>query len=347
MGDNRSNSGIHIDPIFNNLTIRRRLNVHGVTIVAPIDASSEVPPAGGVAYDTNSGLMSYSTGTKWLPVDQRTSFLFRPGYTGPADSNIFTIWADLIAAMVLVSGPKTIFFDDTLGSIVIPAGGPYDMTDVVWTSVPCRYLFCFLTINDGVTITGLTKIVGLSIFNTTITVATCTFDLLGTQKTFQLVDTTLQSVSGAPFWHLVDSVGGGTAIVYQEGGLLAGVFPEIQADSSLTSARIFLNEGRGGNVNILNNGALAGSANWFIFLESSIAGLTIPFSPANFPAVAGTITFSDSLRVPKIQTAAAAPVAGNDNTQGFKLGDIWVNTAGNVIYAAVDVSTGAAIWNTL
>lgn len=37
-----------------------------------------------------------------------------------------------------------------------------------------------------------------------------------------------------------------------------------------------------------------------------------------------------------------APLVTDDNTAGFKVGDMWVNAG--VVYAATSVSTGAAVW---
>lgn len=40
----------------------------------------------------------------------------------------------------------------------------------------------------------------------------------------------------------------------------------------------------------------------------------------------------------------ADPVAGDDDTQGYSIGSVWVNTTSDDIFIAADVSTGAAVW---
>lgn len=45
-----------------------------------------------------------------------------------------------------------------------------------------------------------------------------------------------------------------------------------------------------------------------------------------------------------IYSKTTAPTASNDSTQGYAVGDIWLDETNDVIYQAIDVSTGAAIW---
>ena len=42
--------------------------------------------------------------------------------------------------------------------------------------------------------------------------------------------------------------------------------------------------------------------------------------------------------------ASANPTAANDNTQGYTIGSMWLNTANNTVWQAVNVTTGAAVW---
>ena len=42
--------------------------------------------------------------------------------------------------------------------------------------------------------------------------------------------------------------------------------------------------------------------------------------------------------------ATAAPAVGNDNTEGYQIGSLWVDVTHDIGYIAVDVSTGAAVW---
>lgn len=43
-------------------------------------------------------------------------------------------------------------------------------------------------------------------------------------------------------------------------------------------------------------------------------------------------------------SAIVAPVVGNDNTQGYQLGSLWVNSVTKKSYICVDTTTGAAVW---
>lgn len=43
-------------------------------------------------------------------------------------------------------------------------------------------------------------------------------------------------------------------------------------------------------------------------------------------------------------TATTDPGTGNDNTQGYSVGSIWVNVSAGRVFVAVNVATGAAAW---
>lgn len=44
-------------------------------------------------------------------------------------------------------------------------------------------------------------------------------------------------------------------------------------------------------------------------------------------------------------TAIIAPVVGDDNTLGYSVGSRWIDTVTTIEYVALDVSTGAAVWD--
>ena len=46
-------------------------------------------------------------------------------------------------------------------------------------------------------------------------------------------------------------------------------------------------------------------------------------------------------------SALVAPTELNDDTEGYSIGSVWVDTTADKIFMAVDVSTGAAIWKNL
>jgi len=55
-------------------------------------------------------------------VPEPYTFIFRPGYSGPSQPNIYTVWADLMTDLDAVDGPKVVQFDNTDGAITIPSG---------------------------------------------------------------------------------------------------------------------------------------------------------------------------------------------------------------------------------
>jgi len=82
--------------------------------------------------------------------------VFRPG--GVAAANIYTTWPTLMAALVTLDGPRTIEFDDSIVSpCVIPAGGPYDMTDTLWRGLEGRVVGSYVQIANGASFTGLRR----------------------------------------------------------------------------------------------------------------------------------------------------------------------------------------------
>lgn len=48
-----------------------------------------------------------------------------------------------------------------------------------------------------------------------------------------------------------------------------------------------------------------------------------------------------------LYTKTAAPVVGDDTADGYKIGDVWLDTTNDKIYQAIDVTAGAAVWKDL
>jgi hypothetical protein len=48
----------------------------------------------------------------------------------------------------------------------------------------------------------------------------------------------------------------------------------------------------------------------------------------------------------KINITAGDPAVGNDNTEGYEVGSIWINTNDGTTFVATGVATGAAAWKT-
>lgn len=96
--------------------------------------------------------------------------VFRPG--GVAAENVVTAWPDALARLALLQGTRVLEFDDSIVSpIVIPvpaAPGAYDMTSVIWASIPDRTVE--VHVPEGVTFTHLRAFEGT--LNVTFTGAT-------------------------------------------------------------------------------------------------------------------------------------------------------------------------------
>ena len=43
-------------------------------------------------------------------------------------------------------------------------------------------------------------------------------------------------------------------------------------------------------------------------------------------------------------TATASPAAVNDNTEGYEIGSVWINTITDIAYICLDASAGTAVW---
>lgn len=65
---------------------------------------------------------------------------------------------------------------------------------------------------------------------------------------------------------------------------------------------------------------------------------------AAFGTTANTFCQGNDARILKDNSAAVAPGAGNDNTQGYAVGSVWVDTVTDRAYTCVDATTGAAVW---
>lgn len=152
-------------------------------------------------------------------------FVFRPG--GAPGSNVYTTWPTLIAAMATVAGRKCLEFDNSITSpVVIPAGGPYDMTDVVWTSIPTGSAGVTVEIADGATFTNLRKIQGfasLGLFAIRIiSAATAPVSDFANLDVVVLENVLLQPIGGAAFFSGAGLPGASTVSFHLRNTNLAG-----------------------------------------------------------------------------------------------------------------------------
>jgi hypothetical protein len=125
------------------------------------------------------------------------SFVFRPGDPNPR-GNVYTDWNALVAALATVEGYKLLEFDDSIISpIVIPPGGPYDMTGVVWSGT-FDHVFVFLTIGNC-TFTNLRHFQKLLDVTFTGTVAPAIDDVGPTDLITFEIGVTLRNLGTVPF----------------------------------------------------------------------------------------------------------------------------------------------------
>lgn len=88
------------------------------------------------------------------------NLVFRPG--GVQGGNVYTIWADLMAALALVQGFKMIQFDNSIVSPCVIPAGVWDMTQVEWNGFfpSSPNVSIAVTISDGASFTNFRKIGG-------------------------------------------------------------------------------------------------------------------------------------------------------------------------------------------
>lgn len=104
-------------------------------------------------WQNTDGLTSWNLIGAGSPGD---SFVYRPG--GPQIGNVYSSWADLYAAMSVVTGPRYILFDPTFSPITIPNLGFLLNMDNVFAYGPFdgdpAASFTRVNIADGVTMTS-------------------------------------------------------------------------------------------------------------------------------------------------------------------------------------------------
>ena len=136
--------------------------INGITL----DAYLAETINGAVSYFLPAGatMMFISDGvSNWTSVSIANSvagvagdFVFRPGGVESPQERIFTTWAGLMTALDAVDSPQNLAFDDSIVSpCIVPAGGPYDMTDVTWRGSSAQYTPSSVEIADGATFTKL------------------------------------------------------------------------------------------------------------------------------------------------------------------------------------------------
>lgn len=96
-----------------------------------------------------------------------------------------------------------------------------------------------------------------------------------------------------------------------------------------------------------SSGAAPSSAKYIVQTASSDLSAEQALSSLQTGEVQVTTTTGVLSSLKSNLGATAAPGTGNDNTQNYSIGSLWIDTTNDRIYRAVDVSTGAAVWKEL
>jgi hypothetical protein len=332
---------IYNDEIFNNAKIRHTFTLPSGLKDAPFSL------AGSLSYNSESQSIIFSDGLSWKNVgitNPGSAFIFYPDYTGPERSGTFTDWKKLMAAMMLTPGVKFLLLvDDAVSPVVIPPG-IWDMTNIVIFSPVSRFNaglnFVQVLISDGAVLNNLSAIQGpynIVYAGTTqpcITFSTTSFSdrsalVFGRGARF--------SCSGTQPFIYIDLPGSVFEIVLDLGGGIGS--GTTQAINVAAGSTLFIGLA---SFSAVDNNSIAGQGT-VLFGRGSLSGsISIPL---NQPAITGFKLIQDIyLQVPLKYDNSGAPGVNNDNTQGFKTGDIWIDTAADDVYIAANVNTGAAVW---
>lgn len=322
--------------------------------VIPINPVT-IAPKGSIAYeDQNSSLLT-SNGTVWSSVGSffpGTTLVFRPNYTGNTYDNIFGSWIDLYSKLQTIPAPKSIFMDDSLlpfgDPIIIPPGN-WDMSGTLWyhdicsVHAPPPIIFTQILISDGATINGICGFSGPMIIS-----------YAGTTGPAITLDTTPSSRHAAikleygaqitttgtqPFLRLIDGfaeiITNFAAVIFGTTSTTPATVPTLDVAAG-TQLIIVL-----GAQSTLEDNSISGPG-------SALCVRLIPGCITSIPPVqtlVPTFFITSVYTSPDTYTRSFPPNINDDESVGYKIGDLWIDTsAGNALYIAVLVSTGAAVW---
>ena len=84
------------------------------------------------------------------------------------------------------------------------------------------------------------------------------------------------------------------------------------------------------------------------YVNSGTVNQNLNFNCLISPAVVGTdslVFMAFNNAVLNNLSATVAPTGSNDNTMGYSIGSMWINTVSNTIYICTNNSTGVAVWS--
>ncbi len=282
---------------------------------------------------------------------------FRPNSGINGVQNIYSDWKSLYSSLLSIQGPKVIYFDDTLlpygDHMIIPAGN-YNMVDTTWTTDLCiihtstipsfDISFPSVDLLDGVTINGLCGIEGpLNVYYYGTTVPAITIDMpVNIRGGFILnYGATIFCEGTQPFIHLVNGIF--EFIIFSVAKVIYTLSTTTIKVSNNSSLLIPIYSGGS-----LEDNTVEGDASSQLLIVRLAPGVSLssgtnPNSLSVQPSFLGTIQFVNLYTNPDTYNRVIAPLATNDNSQGYKIGDMWIDT-NTSYYIAVDVSIGAAVW---
>ena len=208
-------------------------------------------------------------------------FIYRPA--GTAAGNVYTDWETIVAAINSVEGWRRLQFDD-LGNegvaMVIPAGGPYNMKDVVWFANrhgQGAQTQTLVHIAEGCTFTKLRHFEGNikieSLADTTVPDSSLADkDVIFLRDGAQIENDITPGAQ--PIWNAVNVLSGERFTVFVEDAVLDGGGEIIHLPNSGSEVRINLTSG-GSMLNRVISG-VAGSTVWPFTNDSSFWSISQP-----------------------------------------------------------------------
>ena len=241
------------------------------------------------------------------------------------------------------------FFDDSLigiGDPIIIPPGTWDMTNVVWYVKICSLntppnLFTQINISDGATVNGLGGISGpimATHFGTTSAAITLSTLPFSRQAAFYLTDGAQIASGGTqPFVRLVE---GFAEVITQFANILYGTdtistVPVVSADDASQLIIVL------GVDCTLEDNAVGGTGNILCVRLTPGTHTSIPpvqTLPGTF-SVGSTYTNSDTYQRP------GAPTNTDDDSKGYKIGDLWIDTGSSMLYTSLNVTLNSAVWH--
>ena len=270
-------------------------------------AAHTVPPNGGtlLCSDGKSDwrIAGEFAGSGVLGGGESQCLIFRPGSTatGPV---IFNAWADLMTRLTALraaanaGGCYTIQFDASITTpVVIPAGGPYNMTDVTWEGTLTGF-GTPLQIANGASFTGLRRFTGALNVRNLNTVTPAVSDLASGDFVIIERSASLDTVAGGAAFFDATTAGAGAFIIVEifESGTIgfsdagpvfnipgagAELFLTMEGASSITNAAVLV----GGATAVLqqNVSSLEGLHTVFANWAGTVASPRLDVPPSLVP----------------------------------------------------------------